>query len=162
MEHRVPAAIQIPDFRLLLLGRLLVTLPLQIEGMAVGWQIYALTKSALFLGFAGLAEAIPAITIALYAGHVADIVDRRTIALSTVAMLVACLAALSLCSAHFAETNLLVWVIFAVIAFTGFARGFYGPAIFGMLSDIVPRPLYGNAAAWNSAVWQACALAGPI
>ena len=60
------------------------------------------------------------------------------------------------------DVTTLQWTIYGLIALTGFARGFYGPAVFGMVSDIVPRDLYGNAAAWNSAVWQGSAVAGPI
>ena len=71
------AALKIRDFQLLVAGRLLGTLALQIQGMAVGWQIYELTKNPLYLGFAGLAEALPALGIALYAGHVADMIDRK-------------------------------------------------------------------------------------
>ena len=128
--------------------------------MAVGWQIFQLTNDALFLGFAGLAEAIPAIGIALYAGHIADVVDRKKIAIVSIVLLVFILGGLSFCSYQFARHSLLVWIIFAVIAASGFVRGFYGPAVFGLLGDIVPRELFGNAAAWNSASWQSSAVAG--
>jgi MFS family permease len=156
------ASLAIHDYRLLLAGRLFVSLALQIQGMAVGWQIFQLTHDALYLGLAGLSEAIPAIGIALYAGHVADIVDRKKIAITSIVTLIFILALLTFCSNQFATHKLLVWIIFAVIALSGFVRGFYGPAVFGMLGDIVPRELYGNASAWNSAVWQSSAVAGPI
>jgi MFS family permease len=156
------AALKIRDFRLLVGGRLLITLALQIQGMAVGWQIYELTKSPLYLGFAGLAEALPALGIALYAGHVADMIDRKKIAIGSVLMLVVSIALLTLCTGLFAHHHALVYIIFAIIAFSGFARGFYGPAVFGMVSDIVPREFIGNAAAWNSAIWQGSAVIGPI
>jgi MFS family permease len=156
------AALKIADFRALLAGRLMGTVALQIQGMAVGWQIYALTKDPLALGFVGLSEALPAIGVALYAGHVADIVDRRKIALWSIFTLIICLGLLSGCSAGITDKGLLVWIIYLIIALTGFARGFYGPAVFGLTGDIVPRELYGNAAAWGSACWQASAVAGPI
>lgn len=156
------AALRISDFRLLLIARLFVTIAVQIQSIAVGWQIYALTKNVMFLGLIGLAEALPAISIALYAGHVADIIDRRRIALFAVATLFLGIALLALCSFQIAGNPIFISVIFILIAITGFARGFYAPAVFGMLSDIVPREHYGNAAAWNSAVWQGSAVAGPI
>jgi MFS family permease len=151
--------LKLRDYRLLLAGRLLGTLALQIQGLVVAWQIYAITKSPLALGLAGLAEALPAIGVALYAGHVADQTDRRTIALSANSVLFASMLMLAAGSAL--NLNFLVAMIFTVIALTGFARGFYAPAIFGLTSDIVPRILYGNAAAWNSTIWQASAMVGP-
>ncbi|HEY9733621.1 MAG TPA: MFS transporter [Drouetiella sp.] len=156
------ASLKIADFRALLAGRLLATVALQIQSMAVGWQIYALTKDPLALGFVGLSEALPAIGVALYAGHVADRVDRRKIALWCLFTLVVCLGALSGCSAAIKDSELLTGLIYLIIALSGFARGFYGPAVFGLTGDIVPREHYANAAAWGSASWQASAVAGPI
>lgn len=156
------AAIKIPDFRLLLAGRLLVTLAVQIQILAVGWQMYALTKNPLDLGLIGLAEAIPALSVALYAGHVADVVDRRSIIMAASLTLAFCMAFLSGGSHFIADKQLLVWVLFGIVAISGFGRGFYAPAIFGMISQVVPRELYGNAAAWNTANWQGSAVLGPI
>jgi MFS family permease len=164
MEARVEtfASVQIPDFRLLLAGRLLATLAILIQTIAVGWQIYSLTQDPLMLGCIGLAEALPAIGVGLYAGHVADVADRRLIALASIFVLLLSMLGLFAGSAYIHDNNVLTPIIFALIALTGFARGFYGPAVFGMVSDIIPRELYGNAAAWNTAVWQASAVAGPI
>lgn len=156
------AAIKIRDFRLLLAGRLLVTLALQIQGMAIGWQIYALTKSALYLGLIGLSEALPSIGVALYAGHVADVVDRSLIIRLVISTLFVTLLVLGFCSLGIGDAHILVPIIFVINALAGFARGFYAPAIFGTVSDIVPREHYPNAAAWNSTVWQASAVAGPL
>ncbi len=106
------AALKIADFRALLAGRLLGTIALQIQSMAVGWQIYALTKDPLALGLVGLSEALPAIGVALYAGHVADRVDRRRIALWCLFTLVICVGALSGCSAAIRDNNLLAGLDF--------------------------------------------------
>jgi MFS family permease len=156
------AAIKIQDFRTLLLARLMVTIAVQAQSVAIGWQVYALTKDPLFLGFIGLAEVIPSLGISLYAGHVADIIDRRRIALFSVGSLIISLTLLGACSMTLKDSQLLIPSIFSLVAFTGFARGFYGPAVFGILSDIVPENLYGNATAWNTATWQASAIAGPV
>jgi MFS family permease len=156
------ASLKIADFRSLLAGRLLATIALQIQSMAVGWQIYALTRDPLALGLVGLSEALPAIGVALYAGHIADRVDRRKIALWCLFTLVICLGALSACSATVHDNSLLSGLIYLIIALSGIARGFQGPAVFGLTGDIVPRELYANAAAWGSASWQASAVAGPI
>jgi len=156
------AVLEIADYRRLLISRLMVTVAVQVQAIAVGWQIYAITNNPLFLGFAGLAEAIPAIGVALYAGHVADVVDRKKIVLGSVGTLVVSLALLWACTVFLPSGWTLVTCLFAVIAVSGIARGFYAPAIFGTVSDIVPRQLMGNAAAWNSTVWQASAVIGPI
>lgn len=155
------AALQIRDFRFLLAARLFVTIAVQIQFMAVGWQLYSLTKNALYLGFLGLAGALPAICVSLYAGHIADILDRRKIVIASVIVLTISIAVLSACSFGL-EKQFLVPVIFSSVAITGFARGFYAPSIFAIISDIVPRELYANAAAWQSALWQSSAVAGPI
>lgn len=162
MTENPYAAIKIHGFRMLLVARLLVTIAVQAQGVAVGWQIYALTKDPLFLGFIGLAEVIPSIGIALYAGHLADIVERRKIALFSVSCLMVCLVLLGSSSCFMKNRDVLIPFIFFVIALTGFARGFYGPAVFGMLAEAVPERLYGNATAWNTASWQMSAIAGPV
>src|SRR6188768_1844387 len=81
------AALQVRDFRLFILSRLFITLAIQIQGVVVGWQIYQITKDPLSLGLIGLAEALPAITVSLYAGHLADIIERKKIILSCVILL---------------------------------------------------------------------------
>jgi MFS family permease len=162
MSQNPYAALKLPDFRLLLVGRLLGTVAVQIQAIAVGWQIYAITKNPLSLGLIGLAEALPSIGVALYAGHVADIVDRRKIALWSLAALTVSMALLALASYYVADSGLLVTIIFTVVALSGFARGFYGPAVFGIMSDMMPRELLPNASAWSSTVWQGSAVVGPM
>jgi MFS family permease len=89
-------------------------------------------------------------------------VDRRSIGLFAVTILGLAVGLLCLASRHFGDDPQLQYVMYGLVGITGFARGFYGPAIFGMVSDIVPRRLYGNAAAYNSATFQGSAMAGPI
>src|SRR5262245_66543022 len=92
--HDPYAALRIPDFRRFVASVLSLTVATQIQAVVVAWQVYAVTKDPLSLGLVGLAEAVPFIAIALFAGHVADRTSRRrVVALATVAML-ACAAAL--------------------------------------------------------------------
>jgi len=156
------AAIKIPDFRLFFAGRCFITLAVQIQAMAVGWQIYELTKNPLALGFIGLTEAIPAIGIALYAGHVADRTNRRTITAWAALVILLTISAMAACTLTLPAGDTLIGIIFIAIAISGFARGFYNPSNFGLMSDIVPRQHFANAAAWNSAAWQSCAMIGPV
>src|SRR6476620_8526081 len=90
------AALRIPEFRLYISARFCVTLAIQVQSVVVAWQVYELTKDPLSLGLIGLAEAIPSIGVSLYAGHVADIMQRKKIILFCVATLLACSSALLL------------------------------------------------------------------
>src|ERR1043166_730582 len=85
------AALRIADFRFYISARFCVTLAIQIQGVVVGLQVYYLTKDPLALGLIGLAEAIPSIVVSLYAGHVADVVNRQK-------SIVLCMSVLVLCS----------------------------------------------------------------
>jgi len=156
------AAIKIPDFRLMFAGKCFITLAVQIQAMAVGWQVYEITKNPLALGMIGLTEALPSIGISLYAGHVADRSNRRIICNIAVFVVMCTIAALAVSTQLKAQGDTLLTVIFVAIAISGFARGFFNPSIFGLLSDIVPREHYANAAAWNSTAWQSNAMLGPI
>lgn len=156
------AVLHIHDFRMLALSRLLITVAFQLQTMAVGWQIYTLTKDPLALGFAGLAEALPSIAVSLYAGHLADISDRKTIAVWTIVAVIVSMFGLAAASTYVHQPAPLTAILYVCVAITGVARGFYNPAVFGLVSQIVPRELYANASAWNSAIWQGSAIAGPI
>jgi hypothetical protein len=157
------AAFRLPAYRAFWLYRLFGSSAIQIQSVAVGWQIYELTKDPQKLGLIGLAEAVPALGVSLLAGHVADVMSRGAILrISNGLMLfaTAALAALSLPSLHqFLVDHL--WLIYGVIFLTGLCRGFLSPAHFGLLGQIVPTELYGNASIWNANVWQAACIGGP-
>ena len=143
-----------------------MTLAAQIQGVVVSWQIYDITRDPLSLGLMGLAEALPYISIALFAGHVADRQDRRAISLGALALLVVCsvsLLSLSLGASWRGNTagHRLVWPFYAVIFLSGIARSFLQPARQALGAEIVPRSLYPNAVAWRSSTWQTAAVAGP-
>lgn len=158
------AALLVRDFRLFILSRLFITLAIQIQGVVVGWQIYEITKDPLSLGLIGLAEAIPAITVSLYAGHLADIVERKKIILFCVFILVLCSVSL-----FYFTTDLGAFVlsngtlpIYSIIFATGLARGFLSPANFSFMPQLVDRSLYQNAITWNSTTWETAAVGGPM
>jgi len=143
-----------------------MTLAAQIQGVVVSWQIYDITRDPLSLGLMGLAEALPYIGIALFAGHVADRQDRRAISLGSLALLVVCsisLLSLSLGAGWRGSANghRVIWPFYAVIFLSGIARSFLQPARQALGAEIVPRSLYPNAVAWRSSTWQTAAVAGP-
>jgi len=128
----------------------------------VSWQIYSLTQDPLSLGLIGLAEALPYIAVALYAGHVADRMVRRTVALaglagvwlSPIALLILTLTPGAISAHH-------VWPVYVVIALSAASRSFQRPAVVALSAEVVPRELYARAVPWRSSAWQLAAIFGP-
>lgn len=169
------AALRLPDFRRYISARALFSVATQIQGVVVSWQIFALTKDPLALGLIGLAEAIPSITVSLFAGHVADSVRRKRIVVPAVTVLFLCAVTLWWLShpaqkavleggrVHIAAINAtVVWPLYLVIFVSGIARGFMSPALFAFMPQLLPeRSFLPNAVTWNSTTWQASAVLGP-
>ena len=170
--HDPYAALRLPEFRRLVSARVLFTVASQIQGVVVGWQIYELTNNPLALGLIGLAEAIPSITVSLYAGHMADSVPRKRIIVPAVLVLFLCSLSLYLLTkptgmALFAGREVLalplyVMMLYVVLFVSGIARGFLGPALFSFMPQLLPdRQLLANAVTWSSTSWQTAAVLGP-
>ena len=157
------AALKIPDYRLFISQRFCITLAIQIQAVVVAWQIYELTNDPLSLGLIGLAEAIPSIGVSLYAGHIADIVQRKKIILLCLSTLAVCSIALLLFTLNVGEVlqQFGVIPIYSVIFLSGIARGFLTPAQFAYMPQLVPRELYSNAITWNSTLWETASIGGP-
>jgi MFS family permease len=157
------AALKIPDYRSFITARFCITLAIQIQSVVVALQVYEITKDALSLGLIGLAEAIPSICVSLYAGHVADIMQRKKIILICVSTLLICSLALFFFTLEPGQYFLIYGVIpiYSVIFLSGIARGFLTPAQFSFMPQLVPRELYTNAVTWNSTLWETAAIAGP-
>ncbi|HLZ15821.1 MAG TPA: MFS transporter [Cyclobacteriaceae bacterium] len=158
------AAMKVRDFQLFILARLFITLAVMIQAVVVGWQVYEITKDPLSLGLIGLAEAVPAIGVSLYAGHLADIVERKKIILICVMTLVLCSVTLLFFTLNIGAFLLQygALAIYVVIFVSGFARGFLSPANFSFMPQLVSRELYQNAITWNSTIWEGAALSGPM
>jgi MFS family permease len=156
------AALRYPNFRRYVFGLLALTISVQVQGTIVGWQIYDLTGDPLALGLVGLAEALPFITAALWAGHIADRNDRRRQVLWSMLALVGCSAALfALAVAHNTSTQFRVTAIYSVIVVSGVARSFLMPARIALGAELVPREVYPNAITWRASTWQLAAVIGP-
>jgi MFS family permease len=160
------AVLRYPAYRWYIASTFSATLAMQIQAVVTAWLVYALTHDALALGLIGLAEALPAISVALFAGHVADRMDRRRIALVTLAVLVGCSASLLTISVHLAAhaghpVRHAVFPIYGVIMVSGVARSFLQPSRSALSAELVPRELYERAAAWRSSAWQLAAVGGP-
>jgi MFS family permease len=156
------AALRILNFRRYILGLLAFTIALQIQGTIVGWQIYELTHDKLALGLIGLAEALPFISLSLFAGHVADRHDRRRISIIALGVLMVCSVALLVLPMLLPTAPaMIVRTIYGVIVASGLARAFLQPARQAMGAEIVPRELYSNAITWRSGTWQLASIIGP-
>ena len=146
------------DFRLFIGGRFFAGLALQIQSVAIGWHLYAATGDPLVLGYAALSVFLPIAALTLPAGDVADRVDRRLI-------LGAAHAVQALCAALFLSLVLTetkhAWAFYAVLALSGAARAFSGPAQQSLTPFLVPREQLGQAVAWGSSANQIATVAGP-
>jgi MFS family permease len=147
-----------PAFALLWCSRVLSNVAFNMLGVAVGWQLYDLTGSALDLGLVGLAQFAPIVLLTLIVGQVADRYDRRLVAsicqfaqAAAAAVLVAGTVSGRLASAG----------IFATVALVGGARAFEGPTSTALVSDVVPRPLISPAMAWLMSATQTARIVGP-
>ena len=150
------AAFQHRDYRLLFSATLLSALGQQMLSVAISWDLYEKTHSALVLGNVGLVQVVPAILLALFAGHLADRRDRRTIILSTQSMHT--LAGLSLALSGAGRS---VALMYAAIFFVAVARAFQAPASNALLPQLVPPRDLLNAVTWNSSAFEFSSLAGP-
>jgi MFS family permease len=147
-----------PDFTLYQLARFLVVAGLEMQSVAVGWQIYEITRRPLDLGLVGLAQFSPGILLFLATGHAADSFDRRK-------LLMACYAGFGVCSAlllFYALSGLrTVLPMYAVVVLLGVVRSFNNPASRSFLPQIIPEEHLQNAIAWNSSVNQGGTILGP-
>lgn len=158
------APLRIKEFRFFIVGRFIFIMGLRMTGTVIGWWIYKLTKSPLALGFVGLSEVIPALSLALYAGHYIDLNEKRKLMLTTIGLYSICIGMLIFLSSAFTAKHLSDWTIAVficlVIFFTGAIRAFSGPTFSAMIAQIVPKPLLPAAAANSSATWLIGSITG--
>src|SRR5215472_2458365 len=153
------AAFGYRDFRLFQAGRFLSTLAVQMQSVAVGWQVYELTGRALSLGIVGLVQFVPIAGLSLFAGQTADRFDRRRISIACYVSLTACSLLLRWQAGHAVPGR--AWPIYAALVLFGATRAFIGPSNQALLPSLVPNELFSSAVAWGSSVWQIAAITGP-
>lgn len=163
MASRARELLQQPSFLALLTVRVLVVLANQAAAVAIGWRVYDLTKDPAWLGYTGLAEAIPAIALALYAGHVADHTSRHKQMLATLLLLGVCMVMrlLTVIDAFSWSVSTQLVVLFSSILLDGVARAFFSPAYFGLQAEVVAKEDLTDAVSMLSGSWQASAVIGP-
>jgi MFS family permease len=155
-------SLRIPDFRRLLFANGSLTVAREAQIAVVAWQVFELTHDPLTLGLIGLAEALPYIGVALFAGHAADRAERRLLGIAgTIGVILSSIALLLLTLQPGAIHADRVWPVYLVIALGATARSFMRPAVFALSADVVPRELYPNAVAWRTSIWHFAAVTGP-
>jgi len=172
-KHDAYAALRLPAFRWFIISLMAMTIGVQVQGIAVAWQLYAATGDPLALGLAGLAEVVPFLALSLPAGQWADRHDRRRLALIGIGTLVLC-AGLFLAmttglhirqNTSTLDVGATAWsspmLIYAVLAVSGVARAILQPARQALGTMLVPASLYANAATWRGSIWQLGSVLGP-
>lgn len=146
------------NFAFYLSSRLLGTMAVQMQSVAIGWQVYAQTHNLFYLGMIGLAQFAPFLLLILYAGHAADRYNRRNIIASCMAAQLLCgLALLGFTHSSMAA----VWPIFAVLVLFGSARAFMSPATQAVLVNMVPPQDFSKAVALASSSFHVAVILGP-
>ncbi|MEO8515232.1 MAG: MFS transporter [Flavobacterium sp.] len=159
------SALKIKEFRWFLLMRLGIVLGWSMQFVLIEWEVYRITKDPLSLGLIGLMEVIPAIGMALFAGHIVDQNEKKS-------MLVKCLFGLAVISilmslvlkpdiSESIGKSLTLNAIYALVFLGGIVRAFIIPSVFSLLGLIVPNKEKPNASAWSSSTWQVAAVVGP-
>src|SRR5271154_2477426 len=152
------AAFTHPAFVLFQIARFLIVAAVEMQAVAVGWQVYEITKRPLDLGFVGLAQFLPAILLFPISGHASDRFERRNV-LSICYAGFAVSFALLLALAH--RTVHTVAPIYVVLILLGVVRSFNGTASRSILPQLVPDEHFANAVAWNATTFQAATIIGP-
>lgn len=158
-------ALRYKEFNTFLLVRFAMVFAWSMQFIVIEWQVYSITKDPLSLGLIGLMEVIPAVALALFAGHIVDQKEKK-------GMLLKCILAFSIISfglflltwpvvIESYDMQTVLYGIYFMVFLGGLVRAFIGPTIFSLLSLIVPKKVYPNAATWSSSVWQIGSVVGP-
>src|SRR5262249_1836646 len=147
----------LPNFRRYFAANIALFIGLQMQKVAIGWEIYERTGSALHLGYVGLAQFLPQVVLTLFSGYVTDNFNRKRVLMGAVAFNT--LAALGL--AWNSRRDGAIVLMYLLILSVGAARAFWMPARGAFLPRIVPLEIFSNAVSWNSSGFETASMAGP-
>jgi MFS family permease len=158
------AAIRVPEYRNLLMGRFAFIMSLRMMNAVLIWWVYELTGDPFTIGLIGLSEVIPALSMALYSGHVIDISEKRRLLLRSVFFYICAASLLLFLSTSFIDAHMesrsIVYCVYAVIFCTGIIRSFSGPVFSAIIATIVPRHALQNATTWSQGTWLTASVTG--
>ena len=167
MENKLDpyAALRYKEFNIFLLIRFILVFGWSMQFIIVEWEVYNLTKAPLSLGLIGLVEVIPAVSMALFAGHIVDQNEKKRLFVFAIsAFLLVAIGYYFVTSPYVYDTytsNQILIGIYLLVFIGGFIRAFFGPIIFSLVALIVPKKIYPNAATWSSSTWQLAIVVGP-
>ena len=166
IEKKDPyAALRYREFRSYLGMRFFFTFAYQMQAVIIGFHIYHLTKDPLALGLVGLCEAIPAIGIALYGGYVADKSEKRGLLLKIFIGVFLCSLVMLIATSQqmhaYVHVSYIIPIMYTMVFGIGIARGFFSPATFSLMAQIIPKELYPNSSTWNSSSYMMASILGP-
>jgi len=153
------AAFRYPAFLKFQAARFFIVVATEMQAVAVGWQVYEITKRPLDLGLVGLAQFLPGILLFLLSGHVADRFNRRNLLILCDVGFATCFALLLAITLRGAVS---IAAVFAVLVLLGVVRSFNGPVSRAMLPHLVPPEHFAGSVAWASSIFQAATILGPI
>lgn len=160
------ASLRHKNFKNYLITRFSIIFALNMQSTVVGWKIYELTKDPLSLGLIGLAELIPAFSLALFAGHLVDKYEKRGMLRNCIIGYFITGSMYLFVSTRFGTHTLgiqaVVWIMYFTTFLGGIIRAFSSPSSFSLMSLVVPRDHYANATTWSSSAWQSGAVLGPL
>ncbi len=164
MDTSPLSVFKIPEFRNFILGRFVFIMGLRMMGTLVSWWMYELTRDAFYIGMIGLAEAIPAVTLSLYAGYIIDKSEKRRILVRAVSLYAICAIILLGASSQWFRAELgnklIIIFIYSVIFFTGVIRAFSGPGFGAIIASLVPREKLISASQLSSTSWLIASITG--
>lgn len=156
-RHDPYLALRYRDFRLFFSAAFLSAIGEQMLSVAVGWELYQRTNSALALGLVGLIQVLPVMALSLFTGTLADRVNRKRMVLVAQSMLV--FSALGLTMLSYVQGPIIL--MYGCLLLIGIAASFSGPVNTALLSQLIPESAYENAATWESSSWQLASVVGP-
>lgn len=157
-RHDPYAALRERNYVLYASGYVFSAVALSMVTTALGWEIYERTRDAFMLGLVGVARALPVVLLALPAGHMVDVVDRRKVLAVTQGGLAIVIALMALVVWAGGST----WVLLGLVALMGCCRVGNGPARSALMPSLVPDAVFPNAIAWTTGLFQFAALSGPV
>ena len=167
MEEKLDpyAALRFKEFNFFLIIRFILVFGWSMQFIIVEWEVYTLTKDPLSLGLIGLFEVVPAISMALFAGHIVDQREKKMLFFQCIiAFLLVAIGYYFITSPYVYdnyENSQILIGIYVLVFLGGFIRAFIGPTIFSLVALIVPKRVYPNAATWSSSTWQLAIVLGP-
>ena len=158
------ASVKVIEYRNLLIGRFAFIMGLRMMATLIGWWIYLLTNDPFAIGLVGLSEVVPALSLALYAGHVIDQSEKRKLLLKGIIFYFLAAICLIFVSGKFVASHLgnhsIAICIYFIIFCTGIFRAFTGPVFGAIIAYIVPRNDLQNATTWSQGTWLSASVTG--